>query len=408
MIEMGEELQVLGAEAKQKKRRRWVLGILGFVAVIIIASGLVFFVKYAVKGAMNFDEKLIRNDGDRGLDETSIILDLQDVVDSLLDAKLTEIDGLQGQVVVMEVQTGHILAMVGLERNFEGKFHSCRNFAYQQELGAVAMTASLLAALETDKVALTDMVDTGNGVWTFDNDGLMKDHNWHRGGYGMMTFGRALEASSNIGISKAVMRAFGNDAQAFLDQLARMSYGQPDSIMGIEGLCRTTYSSPKDSDWVSRRFFWHAVGYERLMAPIQMLTFYNAIANDGKMVKPTLAPKDHVEVINLQIASKKNVRLMQDALERVVSQGLGIKAGTPLLRVAGKTATSQVAEYFDHGDGTVSEYQLGFCGYFPANEPKYSIIVSMNKLGLPASGGGMAGPVFRDIVEWMIAHGACL
>jgi hypothetical protein len=103
MIEMGEELQVLGAESKQKNRRRWVLGILGFVAVIIIASGLVFFVKYAVKGAMNFDEKLIRNDGDRGLDETSIILDLQDVVDSLLDAKLTEIDGLQGQVVVMEV-----------------------------------------------------------------------------------------------------------------------------------------------------------------------------------------------------------------------------------------------------------------------------------------------------------------
>lgn len=400
-----DELQVLGAESKQKSRRRWVLGFLGFVATITIVTGLGLIVRYAIKGALDFDEELMRNDGLRPSGNTTIIPALQDAADSLLNDKLTEIDGLQGQVIVMEVQTGRILAMVGLERNFEGKFQPCRNFAYQQELGSVAKTASLLAALETGEVALTDTVDTGNGLWAVDSERYMKDHNWSRGGYGMMTFEQALEVSSNIGISKAVMRAFGYDAQAFLDQLAKMSYGQPDSIEGIEGLGRTVYSSPKDSDWVNRRILWHAIGYERLMAPIQMLTFYNAIANDGKMVKPTLTTKSHPEVINPQIASEKNIKLMQDALDHVVSKGLGRKAGMSLLRVAGKTATSQVKSYYDHNDESVSEYQVGFCGYFPADAPRYSIIVSMNKLGLPASGGGMAGVVFHDIVEWMLLHG---
>ena len=400
-----DELQVLGAESKQKSRRRWVLSFLGFVATITIVTGLGLIVRYAIKGALDFDEELMRNDGLRPSGNTTIIPALQDAADSLLNDKLTEIDGLQGQVIVMEVQTGWILAMVGLERNFEGKFQPCRNFAYQQELGSVAKTASLLAALETGEVALTDTVDTGNGLWAVDNERYMKDHNWSRGGYGMMTFEQALEVSSNIGISKAVMRAFGYDAQAFLDQLAKMSYGQPDSIEGIEGLGKTVYSSPKDSDWVNRRILWHAIGYERLMAPIQMLTFYNAIANDGKMVKPTLTTKSHPEVINPQIASEKNIKLMQDALDHVVSKGLGRKAGMSLLRVAGKTATSQVKSYYDHNDESVNEYQVGFCGYFPADAPRYSIIVSMNKLGLPASGGGMAGVVFHNIVEWMLLHG---
>jgi cell division protein FtsI (penicillin-binding protein 3) len=109
-------------------------------------------------------------------------------------------------------------------------------------------------------------------------------------------------------------------------------------------------------------------------------------------------------VINEQIAKSENVTLMQQTLEHVVSQGLGRKAGSSLIQVAGKTATSQVNEYYE-GDNTVSEYQLAFCGFFPADAPKYSMIVSMNKLGLPASGGGMAGDAFHNIVEWMIDNG---
>ena len=183
-----------------------------------------------------------------------------------------------------------------------------------------------------------------------------------------------------------------------------MSFGKPDYIDGIDGLKPSSYLSPRDSNWVNKDIVWSAIGYNRKIAPIQMLTFYNAIANDGRMVKPTLKTGE-VEVINPQIASKPTINIMKTILEHVVSQGLGRKAGTELLLVAGKTGTSQVNE-FDFGeDCYVDEYQLAFCGYFPADHPKYSMIVSMNKLGLPASGGGMAGALFHNIVEWMCSHG---
>ena len=335
--------------------------------------------------------------------EPTIVPKLQAAVDSMLRDELEMIDGLQGQAIVMKVQTGEILAMIGLKRDFDKKYQPCNNFSYQQELGSLMMTPSLLALLEVG-VDTGYVVHTGTGVIPVDEERVMKDHNWHRGGCGDINLSRALEVSSNIGIGQTVAKTFRNNQQQFFDLLDRMSFGQPESIDGIEELTANRYTSPKDSDWLNRRIWWSAIGYERLIAPIQMLTFYNAIANDGKMVKTTLKTGE-IEIINPQIASKANIEKMQVVLEHVVSQGLGRKAGTPILKVAGKTGTSQVGEY-DFGKETyVDEYQLAFCGYFPADEPKYSIIVSMNKLGLPASGGGMAGVVFHNIVEWMITHG---
>jgi cell division protein FtsI (penicillin-binding protein 3) len=334
---------------------------------------------------------------------TTISPRLQHAVDSMLNDKLTEINGLQGQVIIMNVQTGEILAMAGRERNFEGKFQPCQNFAYQQELGALTMTVSLLVGLESGKAHLSDVVDTGNGVWQIDDDRIMKDHNWRRGGYGEVTLNRALEVSSNIGISKTIWSLFKGHEYDYFNKLDSMSFGQPSSIEGIEGLHPSVYSSPKDSDWVNKDILWSAIGYNRKIAPIQMLCFYNAIANNGKMVKPTLMPGNS-EVINEQIAKSENVTLMQQTLEHVVSQGLGNKAGSDRIKVAGRTGTSQVNEYYE-GDNTVSEYQIAFCGYFPADKPMYSIIVSINKLGLPASSVLMAGNTFHNIVEWMINNG---
>ena len=338
---------------------------------------------------------------------TTIDDSLQSIVDSLLNEKMTEINALQGQVIVMEVETGAIKALVGQQRNFDGQYLQCQNFAYQQELGSLAKTASLLVALETGKAKLSDVVDTGNGVWQIDDDRIMKDHNWLRGGYENITLDRILEVSSNIGIGKTIWNLFKGHEQDFFNKLDSMSFGQPDSIEGIDGLRSNSYSSPKDSDWVNKDIIWSAIGYNRKISPIQMLTFYNAIANNGKMVKPTLT-SGNVEIINEQIASKDNVALMQQVLEHVVSQGLGKKAGSPSFKVAGKTATSMVnvsyENYCDEAGSPLSEYQVGFCGFFPADAPKYSMIVSMNKLGLPASGGGMAGELFHYIVEWMNNH----
>ncbi len=387
-----DDFQVLGVERKKRQRYRWLV-VMQTVVAVGIAVGL------GVYWATS--PKTVRTGKRMG--DSTIVPELQAVADSLLNAELTLINGLQGQAIVMEVETGEILAMVGRERKFDGSFQPCENFAYQQELGSVAKAASLLAVLETGKMKLSDEVETAGGVWPVEEGLLMRDHNWRRGGYGIISLERVLAVSSNIGMGQAVDKAFHDNQQQFFDLLDKMSFGQPDSIEGISGLKPSSYSSPKDSDWSKWKIWWSAIGFERKMAPIQMLTFYNAIANDGKMVKPTLKT-GKVEIINPQIASKANIDSMQVALEHVVSQGLGKKAGSPFVMVAGKTGTSQVQVYEFGMDTSVDEYLLSFCGYFPANKPKYSIIVSLNKLGLPASGGGMAGVLFHDIVEWMIGH----
>lgn len=389
-----DELQVLGKSYKPDKHKKWItaffVGIAALMALVLLG---IWLYKPSANAPKNEDK------------ESTIVPELQQAVDSLLNNELERFSDLQGQAIVMEVQTGEILAMAGRERRFDGKFQPCENFAYQQEPGHTMMTAALLALLETGEVKLTDEVDVQNGIWDTGEDYLMKDHNWHRGGYGKITLDRVLEVSSSIGISKTIKKVFSGKELQYYDLLDKMCYGEPASIDGIEGLRQQRFCSPKDSTWARYMLLDNSIGYERLVAPIQTLTFYNAIANDGKMVKPTLY-KNKMEVINPQIASKESIVQMQIALKCVVSRGLGKTAGTPLTTVAGKSGTAQVNSIEQSGDGTntVYEYHLSFCGYFPADAPQYSIIVSLNKQGLPASGSTMAGQVVHDIVEWMMTH----
>lgn len=385
-----DELQVLGAAQQNGRHRKW----------IVVSMCLVLMILLSVAGILIYKQKAAVP-----LGETTIVPDLQQAADSLLNDELELIGGLQGQVIVMEVKTGRVLAMAGRERRYDGKFQPCENFGFQQKPGATMMTAALLALLETGDVKLTDEVETERGVWTLGDSEIM-DHNWQHGGNGKITLGRALEISSNIAITKTVRKTFNGREQLYFDLLDKMSFGQPDSIAGIEGL-KPIYSTPKDSLWANRRLLWNSIGYERLMAPIQTLAFYNAIANNGKMVKPMLT-SGKTEIINEQIASKENIAEMQRLLYDAVNHGLGKKAGVSSLAVAGKTGTTRLNADDSPDDFQISEYHLCFCGYFPAEAPKYSIIVSLNKLGIPASGGGMAGVLFHDIVEWMIAHKACL
>ena len=386
-----DELQVLGKPHKMSKKTKWMISI-SAIALMILCVGIGMILHSSLSPQQTIKIKTGKKIGD-----PTIVPELQATVDSILNANMTEIGNcLQGQAIVMEVETGEILAMSGLERNFEGKFQPCKNFAYQQELGSLMKTASLLTLFERG-IDSTYVVHTGEGIWGVDDSWVLRDHNWRRGGYGDMNIARALEVSSNIGIGVPVWESYKGHEQDFFDDLNKMSFGQPDFIDGIEGLKPTAYDSPKDSDWVNKYVIWSAIGYNRKITPIQMLTFYNAIANDGKMVKPTLKTGE-VEIINPQIASKDNIKKMQVILEHVVSQGLGRKAGSSMVLVAGKTGTSEVGEYDFGEEPFVTEYQLAFCGYFPADKPKYSMIVSINKLGLPASGGGMAGVVFHDII----------
>ena len=314
---------------------------------------------------------------------------LQVNITSILKNKLSELNALSGQAIVMEAQTGNIKAMVGLERKDSADYQSCENFSQAYE-SALMQPISILAALETGKVKLADMVDVGDGSYSV-QDRELKDHNWHRGGYGEISIKQGLASSSNIAVYKTMEKAFGDDAQAYFNLLNNMSYGKPDSIAGIANLKPAYFITPKDSGWSDTAFAWFCIGYNQTITPIQMLTFYNAIANSGKMVQPQLY-KDSTTVINPQIVSQANIDSLKQALEYVVTDGLAQSAKSDNVQVAGETGTVQLE------DGS---YIVEFCGYFPTNAPQYSIIVSIHKDGLPASGGLMAGDVFRQIVDYM-------
>ena len=290
----------------------------------------------------------------------------------------------------MKVQTGHIKAMVGLERKDGANYLPCENFSQAHE-SALMHPISILAALETRKVKLSDMVDVGNGIYSI-QDRELKDHNWHRGGYGEISIKQGLASSSNIAVYKTMEKAFRDDAQAYFNLIDRMNYGKPDCIAGIANLKPAYFVTPKDSGWSDTAFAWFCIGYNQTITPIQTLTFYNAIANSGKMVQPQLY-KNSTTVINPQIATQANIDSLKQALEYVVTDGLGQPAKSDKTQVAGETGTIQLE------DGS---YIVECCGYFPANAPQYSIIVSIHKKELPASGGLMAGDVFRQIVNHMI------
>lgn len=318
---------------------------------------------------------------------------LQVNVTSLLENKLSELDALSGQAIVMEVQSGQIKALVGLTRKDSTNYQSCENFSVWQSTGLMH-PISLLAALETGKVKLSDKVDTGNGIYQIHGIEL-KDHNWHRGGYGELTVQEGLAVGSNIATYKTMEKAFGDNPQTFFDLLANMSYGKPDSITGIANLQPAHIVTPKDNNWTKTAFVWSSIGYNQHVSPIQILTFYNAIANNGKMIQPQLY-KDSVVVINPQIASRASIDSLKKALVFNITDGLGQPAKSDKVVVVGMQGTSSLST---NEDSTKNMYAVEFCGYFPTDNLKYSIIVSINKTGLPASGGLMAGDAFRQFVD---------
>lgn len=317
---------------------------------------------------------------------------LQVKVTSILESKLSEINAQSGQAIIMEVQTGQIKALVGLDRKDSANYQPCENFAIQRPTGLMH-PISLLAALETGKVNLSDKVDVGSGIYSVHGREL-KDHNWQRGGYGEITVEQGLVCSSNIATYKTMEKAFGNTPQSHFDLLAKMNYGKPDSIAGISNLKPAQFITPKDKNWDNRSLAWFSIGYNQLITPIQTLTFYNAIANDGKMVQPQLY-KDSTAVINPQIASKSNIDNLKQALAYNITDGLGKATYSDKVKIAGMQGTAQLE------DGS---YVVEFCGYFPVDNPQYTIIVSINKMGLPASGGLIAGDVFRQIADTLITH----
>ena len=355
---------------------------------------------------------------------TTIDVNMQDLAERAVIDELKEIDGDMGVAILMEVKTGDVKAIVNMSRVGSGQYAETINSAisYRCEPGSVFKVASLLVALD-DGVIPRDtsyVIHTGDGIMEM-HGRQMKDHNWRRGGYQDINVARTLEVSSNIGTSYVIDKFYGGHPEKFVEGLYRVGINE-DLKLPLVGYRPPVIRKPdtKTSDrskyWSKTTLPWMSIGYETQIAPINTLAFYNAIANGGKMMQPrfvTKAVKDGetIEefspvVLKESIAKKETITMMQAVLEHVVSQGLGRQAA-PLSRafkVAGKTGTAQIAdEYGGYHSGT-TRYWLSFAGYFPADNPRYSCIVCLRKTGLPASGGGMSGVVFRHIAEGVMAQ----
>ena len=305
-------------------------------------------------------------------------------------------------------------ALVNMDKGKDGNYYEMENHAISDMLepGSTFKTASIMVALEDGFIDPHTQVDTGNGQMMM-HGSRMKDHNWSHGGYGVIDVTRILEVSSNIGVSYLIDKYYHDNPQRFVDGLKRMSLDQPLHLQ-IRGEGKPYIRGPKERPFYGTTLPWMSIGYETQVPPINILTFYNAIANNGKMVRPKLvkaAVKDgHVvkeyptEVINPKICSDRTLEQIRDILRKVVSQGLAKPAGSKQFSVSGKTGTAQVSQGASGYTNGRREYLVSFCGYFPSEAPKYSLIVSIRKPGLPASGGLMAGSVFGKIAERVYAH----
>ncbi len=353
---------------------------------------------------------------------TTIDVNIQDLAERSILNQLKELNGNVGIAIVMEVSTGDVKAIVNMEKCIDGKYREIKNHAVSDllEPGSVFKVASIMTALDDGVVDTSYLVETGGGSWPMYGK-EMKDHNWRRGGYGTISLSRSLEVSSNIGVSRIIDHFYHKDPEKFVRGIYRTGLAL-DFQIPLVGYAHARIRMPKKApngrwvNWTNTALPWMSIGYETQIPPISTLAFYNAIANNGCMMRPRFVqkvvrggqtlmefPPEAMKGYE-QICKPKTLKEIQTILEHVVSQGLGKKAGSTSFKVAGKTGTAQMSKGVVGYKSGKMDYLLSFAGYFPADAPRYSCIVCIQKSGLPASGGSMCGPVFHDIAEGIMAQ----
>ncbi|GAB1417057.1 penicillin-binding protein [Paludibacter sp.] len=350
-----------------------------------------------------------------GLDVYSTIdIEMQDIAEKALRDTIGEMGAQSGCIVVMEVQTGEIKAMVNLDFNektgtyFEGANHALTS---RMEPGSTFKIASLIAVLDEGKVKINDVFDIEHGIFQIANR-FMKDHNHNRGGYDKLHVNEIIQASSNVGTSKMVIKSFGDNPEKYVEKLYDLRLN--DSLpLQMKGVARPWIKHPKkDKDlWYKTSLAWMSIGYETKMPPIYTLTLFNAIANNGKMVKPLFVKeikrneevvnKYETEVLKESICKPSTLKDVQKTLIEVIEgkYATAKSAKSDIVRIAGKTGTAQISQGSLGYKVGQTRHNVSFCGYFPADAPQYSAIVLITAPNGPPSGGRMAGSVFKKLAE---------
>jgi cell division protein FtsI (penicillin-binding protein 3) len=339
---------------------------------------------------------------------TTIDINIQDVAENALMNQLIKHGAAYGCVVLMEVRTGEIKAIANLTRIDSSRYAEHYNYAIgaEAEPGSTFKLASLLAVMEDYDVDLDDKVEVGDGTQKF-YDRTMRDS--HKPEKPIYTIQEVFEHSSNVGVAKTITKYYSKSPQKFVDRLYAMSMN--DSLdLSIPGEGTIWIKSTKDKSWSGVTLPWMSMGYELLITPMKTLTLYNAVANDGKMVKPMFVKEIRrngktvqsfeTEVINPAICSKETIDKAKKMLEGVVQNGTGKPLKAATYRIAGKTGTAQIAKGGKYKTDGKASYQASFVGYFPAENPKYSCIVIVSApTGDAYYGGAVAGPIFKEIAD---------
>jgi cell division protein FtsI (penicillin-binding protein 3) len=338
---------------------------------------------------------------------TTIDVNVQDVAEQALLNTLIKNDAQWGTAILMEVKTGEIKAIANLTRIAEGQYQEQYNYAVGESLepGSTFKLTSMLALLDDDKAEMTDRYDTENGQKRYFANAVMYDS--EPGGHGIVNFQQAFEISSNVAISKAVYEAYKNNPTQFYNHLDRLKLTKPIGLQ-ITGEGKPRIKNPKDKDWYGTTLPWSSIGYEVKVTPLQVLTLYNAIANNGKMIKPIFVKEIQktghtikafsTETMVQQVCKPSTLKNLRAMMEGVVKHGTATNLKNPNYTVAGKTGTALVA---DGRRGYAQKiYRSSFCGYFPAENPQYTCMVMVNG---PSKGiyygSAVAGPVFKEIAD---------
>jgi len=347
---------------------------------------------------------------------STINVNLQDYAQSSLGKQMEISQAQWGTAIVMEVKTGNIKAIANMGRKKDGTYGETYNFAFGHagcsEPGSTFKLMSMMVAMEEGYVDTADMFDTGNGKWEYKGQKML-DSDYDKGGHGLISMKRIFELSSNIGTAKIITKFYEGKEKDFIDRLYSFGLNKPLGL-GFLGEAEPYIKYPTDASWWGPSLAWIAHGYEIKIAPIQTLTFYNAVANNGVMVKPKFIEeirengipvrKFKTEIINPSICSKTTLSKAQDMLKGVYTHGTGRVLKNPYYTIAGKTGTAVIADdNRGYSTGGVKKYQASFVGYFPADKPEFTCIVVIVGPKGKFYGGSVAGPVFRGIADKVYA-----
>lgn len=339
---------------------------------------------------------------------TTIDINLQDLADHALETQLRKNGAHHGCVVVMETRTGYVKAISNLTLLHDSTYGEVENYAvgHATEPGSTFKTASLMVGIEDGMVDPAQRFDTQGGKVKF-RDRWM--HDSHEGGYGVISVARGLEVSSNTAISQAIVAAYQKQPKRFVEGLRRLGFDKPLGIR-IPGEAMPTLRGPGDKGWSGVSLPWMSIGYEVAITPLRTLAFYNAIANNGRLMQPQFVTQvtrngkviERFEpvVLNERICSDATLSKIRRMLQGVVDTGTAMNLRSANFHIAGKTGTAQIAAANAGYKVNGVSYQASFVGYFPAEAPRYTCIIVVSSPSAKGyTGNVVAGPIFREIAD---------